>query len=656
MLSTLEIVLIFLAAAVAVVALARKLHLPPILGYLAAGILVGPHALGFVPDTPGTRYLGEFGVVFLMFSIGLEFNLAKLISMRATVFGFGLAQVGLTTILGVGAGIVMGLGWQAGLALGGALAMSSTAIVVKLLSERLELESAHGRDVIAVLLFQDIAVVPFLVVIPALSSNPANLAATLGIALLKATAVLAILLFAGKKLIHTWLWVVAQRRSTELFVLNLLLLTLGLAYITEHAGLSLALGAFVAGMLISETEFRHQVEEDIKPFRDVLLGLFFVTIGMLLDPRALITHFGLVVFLTLVPVAVKFGIVAALSRGFRRPQGTAIRTGLALAQAGEFGFVLLAQAGGLKLVDDSLMSAILASMLLSMLAAPFLIAASDRIAMRFARDEWLLKSLQLTEVATRALKNVRHVLICGYGRNGQSLAKLLKAEGVEYMALDLDPDRIREAAAAGDSVVYADAARRESLIAAGLMRSQAVVITYGDTPSALKILHHVHDVRPGLPVIVRVTDEADMDRLQQAGAAEVVPEALESSLMLASHALLLCGVPLPRVQAQVRAVRESRYGLLRGFFHGADDPVEDLTERHHLRMHSVPLAPGAAAIGRKLADLDLDSLNVQLAGIRRKGAASLEPGPELVLLAGDVLVLKGTPEPIALAEDRLLRG
>jgi CPA2 family monovalent cation:H+ antiporter-2 len=656
MLSTLEIVLVFLAAAVGVVALARKLHLPPILGYLAAGILIGPHALGIVPDTPGTRYLGEFGVVFLMFSIGLEFNLAKLMAMRSTVFGLGTAQVGLTTLMGVVAGVVMGLGWQAGLALGGALAMSSTAIVVKLLTERLELESEHGRDVIAVLLFQDLAVVPFLVVIPALAAGTTNLAMTLGLALLKAVAVLAILLFAGKKLMHLWLTIVAQRRSTELFVLNLLFITLGLAYITEHAGLSLALGAFVAGMLISETEFRHQVEEDIKSFRDVLLGLFFVTIGMLLDPRVLMSQFGLVMFLTIVPVLIKFGVVAALSRGFKRPLGTAIRTSLALAQAGEFGFVLLAQAGGLKLVDEQLMSAILAAMLLSMLAAPFLIAASERIANRFARDEWMLKSLQLTDIATRAMKNQRHVLICGYGRNGQSLAKLLKAEGVDYMALDLDPDRIREAVAAGESVVYADAARRESLAAAGLMRAQAVVITYGDTASALKILHHVHDARPGLPVIVRVTDEADMDQLQKAGATEVVPEALESSLMLASHALLLCGVPMSRVLNQVRAVRESRYGLLRGFFHGASDPHEDLTERQHLRMHSVPLNAGASAVGKTLGALQLEALQVELIAIRRKGAPQLALTPELALLAGDVLVLKGTPEPIALAESRLLGG
>jgi CPA2 family monovalent cation:H+ antiporter-2 len=656
MLSTLEIVLIFLAAAVGVVALARKLHLPPILGYLAAGILVGPHALGFVPDTPGTRYLAEFGVVFLMFSIGLEFNLGKLMAMRATVFGFGLAQVGLTTILGLIAAVLVGLDWRAGLALGGALAMSSTAIVVKLLTERLELESAHGRDVIAVLLFQDLAVVPFLIVIPALSAAPAGVAAILGVALAKAAAVLAILLFAGKKLIHAWLMVVAQRRSTELFVLNLLFITLGLAYVTELAGLSLALGAFVAGMLISETEFRHQVEEDIKPFRDVLLGLFFVTIGMLLDPSALVAHFGLVLFLTTVPVVVKFGVVCALGRGFRRPQGTAIRTGLALAQAGEFGFVLLAQAGGLQLVDPELTGAILASMLLSMLIAPFLIGASDRIAMRLARDEWMLKSLQLTELASQALKNTRHVLICGYGRNGQSLAKLLAAQGVEYMALDLDPERIREAAAAGDSVVYADASRRESLVAAGLLRAQAVVVTYSDTPSALKILHHAHEARPGLAVIVRVVDESEMDTLQRAGAAEVVPEALESSLMLASHALLLCGVPLARVVQQVRAVRESRYGLLRGFFHGASDAQEDLTERAHLRLHSVPLTAGAAAAGKTLSELDLAGLGVELAGLRRKGEPHLATAPDLALQAGDVLVLKGTPEPIALAEARLLGG
>ncbi|MBL8377149.1 MAG: cation:proton antiporter [Burkholderiales bacterium] len=656
MLNTLEIVLIFLGAAVGVVALARKLHLPPLLGYLIAGIAIGPHALGFVPNTPETRYLAEFGVVFLMFSIGLEFNLAKLMAMRGVVFGLGLAQVALTTLFGIVAGMVLGLGWQAGVALGGALAMSSTAILVKLFAERGELETPHGRDVIGVLLFQDLAVVPFLILVPTLAREPENLGPALGLALLKAAVVLGLLLFAGRKLVRLWLTVVARRRSTELFVLNLLLMTLGLAYITEHAGLSLALGAFVAGMLISETEYRHQVEEDIKPFRDVLLGLFFVTIGMLLDVRSVIAQPFVVLFLTVIPVLVKFAVVAGLARAFRRPQGTAIRTGIALAQAGEFGFVLLAQAGGLKLVDSVLMDAILAAMLLSMIATPFLIAASDRIAMRFARDEWMLKSLALTQIASRTIKSNKHVIVCGYGRNGQSIARVLAAEGVAYIALDLDPERIREAAAAGDSVVFADASRKEALMAAGLARAQAVVVTYADAPAALRILHHVNEARPGLPVIVRVKDDAQMDRLHAAGAAEVVPETFESSLMLASHALLLSGVPISKVVRRVRSVRDSRYATLRGFFHGSSDATEDLAEAVHVRLHSVTLEADASAVAQTLGELDLESLGVQVVSVRRPGTMPPAPEPGLKLAAGDVVVLKGTPEPVALAEARLLAG
>lgn len=656
MLSTLEIVLIFLATSVAVVALARKLQQPPLLGYLLAGILIGPHAIGLVPDAEGTRYLAEFGVVFLMFSIGLEFNLARLQAMRATVFGFGMAQVAATTVVGFAAGLVMGLGWQAGIALGGALAMSSTAIVVKLLSERVELETAHGRDVMGVLLFQDLAVVPFLIIVPALSKDPGTLASTVGMAVVKAVVVLAVLLFAGRKAIRGWLRIVARRRSTELFTLNLLLLTLGLAYVTEHAGLSLALGAFVAGMLISETEFRHQVEEDIKPFRDVLLGLFFVTIGMLLDVRSVMAQLGLVLFLTIIPVAAKFAIVAALGKMFNRTQGTAIRTGLALAQAGEFGFVLLAQAGGLKLVAPQMMDAILAAMLLSMLAAPFLIASSDKIAMRFARDEWLMKSIELTQLATRTLKSSKHVIICGYGRHGQALAKVLAAEKVDYLALDLDPERIQEASAAGDAVVYADASRRESLIAAGLMRAKAIVITYADLPSSMRILHHVQEMRPELPVVARVKDDIDMDKMRLAGAAEVVAEAHESSLMLASHALLLSGVPVARVMESVRKVRESRYGLLRGFFHGASDAPEDLSEHANVRMQSVSLPQGAFAVGRALASISAEHADVEVVSVRRKGVSSPTVNAGLEFEAGDVVVLRGVPSALALFEAHLLSG
>lgn len=654
----LELVLLLLFAAVIGVVGFRLLHLPPMLGYLAVGILIGPHALRWIQDAPDTRYLAEFGVVFLMFSIGLEFNLPKLKSMRHLVFGLGLAQVGLTVALAMAAAWLahawIPVTWQGALALGGALAMSSTAIVSKMLTERLELESPHGRQIMGVLLFQDLALVPLLIVVQTLATDPKNLLLALSVAALKAVVVLALLLIFGQRAMRAWFHVVARRRSQELFMLNLLLITLGLAWVTDLAGLSLALGAFIAGVLISETEYRHQVEEDIKPFRDVLLGLFFVTIGMLLDVRTLVNQAPLVALLLLVPVLAKFALIAFLSRIFGSAPGVAIRTGLALAQAGEFGFVLLNQAGGLRLVDPLLVQAVLASMLLSMLIAPFLIQYSDRIVMRLASSEWMLQSLELTKIAARAMATERHVIICGYGRSGQHLARFLDKEQRQYVALDLDPDRVREAAAAGESVVFGDAARKEALIAAGIHRAAALVVTYADTASALKVLHFAHELEPNLAVIVRTHDDADLEKLQQAGAAEVVPEILEGSLMLASQTLLLLGVPIRRVVENIRVARYARYRMLRGVFHGADDVAPDLGDQEQVRLHSVPIPPTAPVVGQSLGRLGLELMGVEVTAIRRRDIRGLDPGPETVLASGDIVVLRGAPEALSLAEERLL--
>jgi len=662
--STLELSLLFLLAAVIGVVLFRSLHLPPMLGYLTVGILIGPHAFGFVPDSEDTRHLAEFGVVFLMFSIGLEFSLSKMRTMRRAVFGLGMAQVVLTILMTVLGGMflmwlapdVFNLGSVPALvALGGALAMSSTAIVVKIITERLEIDADHGRQIIGVLLFQDLAVVLLLILVPALAQPLEELPRTLALAALKALFVLTFLLYFGQKVMRRWFHIVAKRRSQELFMLNLLLITLGLAWITEEAGLSLALGAFVAGMLISETEYRHQVEEDIKPFRDVLLGLFFITIGMLLNIRTVIDHFGLVMLLLFVPVALKFGLITLLARLFGATPGVAIRTGLGLAQAGEFGFVLLSQAGHLKLVDPVLLQAVLASMLLSMLAAPFLIMYSDRIALRLAPSDWLEKSLALTQIATRSMATRQHVIICGFGRSGQNLARLLDQENIAYVALDLDPDRIRDAAAAGDSVVYGDAARPESLVAAGIHRAAALVITYADTHSALRVLRVAHEIQPLLPVVVRTLDDSDLEVLQAAGATEVVPEIIEGSLMLASHALVLLGVPLPRVVRRIREARDSRYQMLRGFFHGADDDAKDFSDAQQVRLHSVTLPDNSAAIGQSLGDLDLAQWGVEVTAIRRRGIRGIDPGPEAVLSRGDAVVLRGDAAALMDAEEALVR-
>ena len=581
--TTLELVLLYLVAAVLGVAVFRSLKLPPMLGYLVVGVLIGPNAMALAQDSASVRYLAEFGVVFLMFVIGLEFNLPKLRSMRALVFGLGSAQVVLT-MLGTLAGHVLlrwvaetllgvpwQMNWQGAVVLGAALAMSSTAIVVKLMAERLELDSEHGRRVLGVLLFQDLAVVPLLVLIPALGAPPEALVLQMGLALGKAALLLGLLLAGGQRVMRWWLTLVARRKSEELFILNLLLMTLGLAWLTERAGLSLALGAFVAGMLVAETEFKHQVETDIRPFHDVLLGLFFITIGMKLDWRPVAEQWLLVLLLSTLPVLAKFALVAALAYLFRATPGAALRTGLYLAQAGEFGFVLLTLGAERGLVAPQWTNPVLAGMVLSMLATPFLVQYSNRIVNKLSSSDWLMQSVALTAIARRAMAAERHVIICGYGRSGQNLARLLAKERIGYMALDLDPDRVRQAAAAGQSVVFGDAARLQSLMAAGLARAAAVVVSHHDTPSALKILALVQSHAPGVPVVVRTVDDSDIDRLKAAGATEVVPEAIEGSLMLAGHALALVGVPMARVIRITRDARDARYGLLRGYFHGADD-------------------------------------------------------------------------------------
>lgn len=660
MTSGLEQPLVLLGSAVLGVVAFRMMHLPPMLGYLAVGILIGPHALGLAANSSTTHTLGEFGVVFLMFSIGLEFSLAQLMAMRRFVFGLGMAQVGFT-ILGA---MLLGwlaatqlpppyqISWQASFALGGALAMSSTAIVVKMLTERLELESPHGRKIMGILLFQDLAVVPLLILIPSLGKPAEELAGTLAWAGLKAVLVLVLLLFFGQKLMRKWFAIVVRRRSQELFMLNLLLITLGAAWITEAAGLSLALGAFVAGMLISETQYKHQVEEDIKPFRDVLLGLFFISVGMLLDVRLVWEHIGLVLVLTAIPVLLKFALIAGLAKGFGATDGVAIRTGLGLAQAGEFGFVLLTLAAGAKLLDPLFIQLVLASMVLSMLAAPFLIERSDQIVMKFAANEWMMQSLQLTQIATRTMATQKHVIIAGFGRSGQSLGTLLSDEKVPYHALDLDPERVQEAQAAGANVSFGDAARRESLVAAGIYRASAMVVTYANTASALKVLHLAHELAPALPVIVRCHDDSELDLLKKAGATEVVPESLEASLMLASHALVMMGVPLRRVVHRVQSVRDERYASLRGYFHGLSD-AEDDPEHLYVRLHSVPLGEGASAIGKRVADLPLADTGAEIAVLRR-GRERIEAIAEATLAQGDVVVVRGSAEAVGRAEGLLL--
>jgi CPA2 family monovalent cation:H+ antiporter-2 len=652
-LSALFLVLLLLGASVLAVVLCRRFNLPPVLGYLFVGSVIGPHALNLMGDMHRVEYLAEFGVVFLMFSIGLEFSLPKLYAMKRIVFGLGLLQVLTTLILIAGLIKLLGVGWQIGIALGAVFAMSSTAVLTKLLAERLQLDSAHGREIMGVLLFQDLAVVPFLIVIPSLTQPPEQLAMLVGIALLKAVVVLAVILVFGQRLMRKWFHFVARAKSSEVFVLNVLLITLSLATITELAGLSLALGAFVAGMLISETEYRLQVEEDIKPFRDVLMGLFFVTIGVKLDLHIVVGLWWQVLLGLLALLLIKSLIVGLLSWRLGSSPGNAIRSALWLCAGGEFGFVLL---GEIVRLPKEVQQVALTVLVLSMLIAPFIIQYSERIVVRFVASEWLMRSMQLTRIAAQSMGAEKHAILCGFGRSGQYLARFLAQEDINYVALDLDPDRVREAAAGGENVVFGDVGRKEALMAAGLMRASVVIVTFSDTQLAERVLHHVQELRPDLPVIVRTADERDMERLSKAGAAEVVPEMLEASLMLASHALVLVGVPINRVLKRIRQTRSQRYSLLRGFYRGMSDRDHDEDDEHQPRLHSVLLAQGAAGIGRTLDTLNLEELGCEVSAIRRRGIRALEPAPETVLEEGDVIVVLGLPEAVMVAEERLLQN
>ncbi len=653
--SSLSLVLILLATAVMVVVLCRILQLPAMLGYLSVGILIGPHALAWIPNIVGTQHLAEFGVVFLMFSIGLEFSLPRLMAMKRTVFGLGGAQVAVTILLVMMIAALFGLDWRAGLALGGVLAMSSTAIVSKMLVERAELNLPYGQQMMGVLLFQDLAVVPLLIIIPALASNPADLSATLAYATLKAIAVLLVLLVFGQHVMRPWFHVVARQKSSELFMLNVLLITLGLAYFTELAGLSLALGAFVAGMLISETEYRYQVDEDIKPFRDVLLGLFFVTIGMKLDLGGVAGDFGWIVLALAGLILFKALVVALLARAFEGDWGVALRSAIGLAQAGEFGFVLLTLADGVHLLNGEAMQITLAAMLLSMLAAPFLIQYGEAIARRFSAAEWTNRAMQMHQIAVQSMGSNSHIIICGYGRSGSTLARFLEKENLSFIALDLDSRRVREALAAKKRVVYGDAAKREVLMAAGLMRAKSLVVSYKDKHSALAILRHVKELRPDLPVVVRTNDDTHVEALKEAGAAEVVAEVLEGSVMLASQVLLLSGVPLNKVIRRIQENRARRYAVFSGYFRTASDAGE-ATDRLQSRFLSVFLKDDSTAVGKRLREIGLAALNVEVNALRRRGVRGAQPSEEMLLQAGDVLVLLGLPEALQQAEAKLHKG
>ena len=661
-------ILLLLAAAVGVVALARRAGLPAILGYLLVGVVLGPHALGLFDETEGTRLLAELGVVFLLFTLGLEFSWPRMVAMRREVFGIGSAQV--ISVAGIATVVFHALGVDRlpAVALGGAVAVSSTAIIVQQLTEQSEINRTHGRVSFSVLLFQDLAFVPFLVLAGALAAGSLDFsAARVGTAVALGTLAVGFVLLAGRYALRPLFHEIAHSRLQELFTLAVLLVALGSAWVSHAAGVSMATGAFLAGVMLAETEYRHQVEAAIRPFRDILLGLFFISVGMMLDLGVLRGDLLLILGILAAMTAGKAVLTTLVGRLWGLPPFKAVRTGIVLSVGGEFGIAILTILMQGEVVADEVTQPLLVAIVLSMVTAPLLLRQNRRIARWLLREQGppgaategasagLMTGTTPEDRAVADLAAREHVILCGFGRVGQNLARVLESQGHECFAMDLDPARVRAGRAAGLPVIFGDASDPELLRRAGLAQASAVIVTFSDPAVALGIVRSVRAERADVPLLVRTADDARFDDLMAAGATEVVPETFEASLMLASHALLLLKQPVSRVVRAIGSARSDRYAPLRGLLRGtAGLPAAGPGESEGLV--SVVLPPGARAIGRSLGELRAAGLEARVDSVRRHGIVGRDPQPDMRLQQGDEVVLIGTPAALEHAEQLLLAG
>ena len=656
----LTLILELLLASVLVIMAARRLGLPPVLGYLVVGLLVGPHMLGLMADSRDTQLLAEIGIVFLLFTLGLEFSWARMVAMRSEVFGLGALQVALTTLLFALIGRLTGMSWLLAVTVGGALSMSSTAIVIRQLTEQDELNRTHGRLSFAILLFQDLAFVPLLALATAIADGSslqqfslAGLLRTVG----TGVAALLVVLLLGRLLLRPLFIEIARSRLKELFTLAVMLVVLASAWVTEHAGLSLALGGFLAGMMLAETEYRHQVESVIRPFRELLLGLFFISVGMLLDIRLVYQQFPLIAVTVVGLVSLKV-LAAALSvRPMVATTFKALRTGMVLGGGGEFGVALLTLLLQSQAVTVPVIQPLLIGLVVTMVIAPFGIRYNRDIARFLLREKGPPQRAAAPEdAATGDVARREHVVLCGYGRVGQNIARVLESQGFEYIAVDLDLARVRPARQAGYPVIYGDSTDEDVLLACGISTASAVVVSFANPQVSVGIVRAVRQHRRDVPVLVRTADDNGLNELMQAGATEVVPETLEASLMLVSQVLMLLNVPVARVVRTVGEIRRARYSTLRGVI--LPDTVASAApaEEEGESIGSVVIPPQAWSVGRTLEEIRARGAEVAFTAVRRHGITGREPAGDLVLREGDVLVVYGTPAAIEHAEAILLAG
>ncbi len=652
-------ILVVFFAALMVTMIFRQLHLSVILGYLLVGALVGPHALGLVPDSHAIKQLAEFGIVFLMFTVGLEFSLPKLFSLKYSVFVIGGLQVSLCIIITTIIGIFLGMSILSSLVTGSIVAMSSTAIVVKQLNDQLELHSSHGLNAVGILLFQDLAVIPVIILIAGLANKvPQNLVVLLLGALVKGVLAIFLIFLMGRWLLKPLFHIISKTRAIELFTLTVLLVTLTAAWLTNIFGLSYALGAFLAGLMLAETEFRHQIEVEIRPFRDILLGLFFITIGMLANVETWYQTWFWIALLVSALVLGKMLLITVLALLSRNNASTSIRTGLVLAQGSEFGFAILTLALNDQVLPKDYGQVTLAALVISIALSPLLIRFNKQIA-----DFLLPKKIKLNDTQTKqkiivlAKKLNQHIVICGYGRVGQHIARMLDKINFPYIGLDLDSELVQRASMAGDNIIYGDPTHPGILEAAGLTHAKVLVISFNDLKSTIKVLEMVKQSHPDLPILVRCRDEFELKELKKYGATQIIAELFEESLTLSHHLLNLIKVPASKISELMHEVRSKDYDLLHKVFTGSYYDQETSTEgllREQLKPISIP--ENAYAVNRTLKELELEKTGAEIVAIRRGDKKHLKPRANIKLYVNDIVIVFGSVASLGEVEKKLLEG
>jgi CPA2 family monovalent cation:H+ antiporter-2 len=647
---------VVLAASVLIIYVSHKLKLPSVVGFLLTGVLIGPGGLSLVRNVGTVRILAEIGVVMLLFTIGLEFEPARLKRIRRNFLWGGSLQVGLTIAVCVALlSGVMGRSFREALFFGFLISLSSTAVVLKILGDRGETDSPQGRISLGILIFQDLAMVPMIALVPVLANAGTVSAVAIAVRFALSAAAVAGVFVLARFLMPFVLNVVVRTRVREVFLIATLFLCLGMALLTSSLGLSLALGAFLAGVLLAESAYSHQVVSDILPFKDVFNSLFFIAVGMLLNLRAVGRFLPLVLVLVAAVLIVKTLAVVMTVGILGYGPRVAVVTGLALAQIGEFSFVLAGVGRANGFLAGDIFQAFIASSILTILATPFFIKASPKLA-DFGSRKLLWKKRVEEKKPSRGLEG--HVIIAGYGLNGKNLAHVLKEAGIPYVILELNPVTVREAAAEGEPIIYGDVSRRTILEEAGIGRAKGIVFAISDPLMTQRGVKAVKTLNPDVFVIVRTRYASEIDLLLGLGADDVIPEEFETSIEIFTRVLEKYHIPRNLVGAQVKVLRGECYGMLRG----ACDAIRPMTERIADLLaagtaETYFIGRGAWPAGQTLGNLDLRGrTGATVIAVVRGEESFTSPGADFKIEEQDTLVLVASHRDIDRALTYLATG